>query len=106
MRKCCSDNPKQIPAARNPEVSIALRFFANLGVRGVLLEHLFERRRRFHLVFHNNAIEFAGYVGENAVIREIPSAGHFFQLSRQLARLSWLGGETVPYHNHELSPLS
>src|SRR5436190_24058915 len=100
MRDPCSDDSEQLPAARNPEVSITLRLFANLGVGAVFLERLFERSRRFHLVFHNHAIEFAGHVGENAVIFEIPRTGHVLQLSRQLARLSWFGSESITYHKH------
>lgn len=45
-------------------------------------------------------------VGQNADVPEVPSFGHILQLSRQLARLAWLGDETVANDNQVLSLLS
>src|SRR6185312_15062037 len=45
-------------------------------------------------------------VGQNADIPEVPSLGHILQLSRQLARLTWLGDKTVANNNQLLSLLS
>jgi uncharacterized membrane-anchored protein len=51
-------------------------------------------------------IKFPSEVGQNADIPEVPSFGHILQLSRQLARLAWLGDETVANNNQVLSLLS
>jgi len=51
-------------------------------------------------------IKIPGEVGQNADIPEVPSFGHILQLSRELARLAWLGDETVAHNNQVLSLLS
>jgi hypothetical protein len=57
-------------------------------------------------VFHNHVIKVPSEVGQNADIPEVPSFGHILQLSGQLARLAWLGDETVANNNQLLSLLS
>ena len=46
---CRLDHSKQLTAAGNPQVSVALRLLPDLRVRGVLLEHVFKLGRRFPL---------------------------------------------------------
>ena len=101
-----SGDSKQLPAAGGPQVGVSLRRFANLRVRGVPRYQLFKLRRRFDLVFHDHVIKVPSEVGQNAGIPEVPSFGHILQLSRQLARLAWLGDETVANNNQVLSLLS
>jgi hypothetical protein len=51
-------------------------------------------------------IKVPSEVGQNADIPQVSSFGHILQLSRQLARLAWLGDETVANNNQVLSLLS
>jgi hypothetical protein len=101
-----SGDSKQLPAAGGPQVGVSLRRFTSLRVRGVPRYQLFKLRRRFDLVFHDHVIKIPSEVGQNADIPEVPSFGHILQLSRQLARLAWLGDETVAHNNQVLSLLS
>jgi hypothetical protein len=57
-------------------------------------------------VFHNHVIKVPSKVGQNTDIPEVPSLGHILQLSGQLARLAWLGDETVANNNQLLNLLS
>src|SRR4029079_2355018 len=73
--------------------------------RGVLLEHLFESRHRLHFVLHHDLVEFTGHVCQNAMILEFPGGCDLLEWSSQLARLPWLGNETVTHDDHKVKVL-
>jgi hypothetical protein len=51
-------------------------------------------------------IKVPSEVSQNTDIPKVAGFGHILQLSRQLARLAWLGDETVANNNQPLSLLS
>src|SRR5579885_310895 len=103
-KKAASDDSKQLPATRGPQVGVSFRLFAGLRVRGVPRHQLFELGCRFDFVLHDHMIKLPGEVRHNAEIPEVPRICHVLQLSRQLACLPRLGDETVAHDNH--SPAS
>src|SRR5690242_17438465 len=105
-RQFGSGDSKQLPAPGGPQVGVSLRCFASLRVRGVPRHQFFKLRCRFDLVLHDHVIKLASEVCQNADIPEVPGFAHILQLSRQLARLAWLGDKAVANNNHGLSLLS
>lgn len=57
-------------------------------------------------MLHDHVIKVPSEVGQNADIPEVRRFGHILQLSRQLARLAWLGDKAVANNNQVLSLLS
>src|SRR5262249_22263365 len=96
-----SSRLENLARSADPKVGVALHLGAEIRVVLIFLHALFEAGNVFDLKFENDAVEFAGQIGEHAVPGNVSDGGGCFELGGQFAGMARFGDEAIANDEHE-----